>query len=380
MVHHLRLVTRNVGQITMKQTIAFDESGNSGGNLLDSEQPVFVLASVHVTDDETAKLIEPHSDEMKFSKLKRSSKGRRKIFDILNTEMLNDDKVLISGFHKPFMVITKLVDLLIEPMLYESGIDLYERGANIAMANMLFFTMPIFIGRDSFEAIQSAFVEMVRFPSSVATERFFELIYKARSDLKHPEFAKELDMLLATQSVVGKSLCKWDGSDLDPAIPAFVEHGSIWTGRLKTEFSILHDSSKPIQQQQLILEAMMSTSEEPVSIGYDRRKMVFPIMATGIEFHDSSLIPQIQLADIIASSAAYCLRASLGTQVDTFANELQRTKILSGNFRPVWPEIKVTPEDLGTKKVGGIDANNYIGEYVSKRLGGIPPKGVRSKD
>ena len=364
----------------MKQTVAFDESGNSGGNLLDSEQPVFVLASVHVTDDETVKLIEPHSDEMKFSKLKRSFKGRRKILDILNTDLLSDDKVLISGFHKPFMVITKMVDLLIEPMLYESGIDLYERGANIAMANMLFFTMPVFIGRDSFESIQSAFVEMVRFSSSAAAERFFELIYEARSDLKHSEFAQELDMLLATQSEVRKSLRKWDGSDLDPAIPAFVEHGSIWTSRLKTEFSILHDSSKPIQQQQLILEAMMSTSEEPVSIGYDRRKMAFPIMATGIEFHDSSLVPQIQLADIIASSAAYCLRASLGTQIDTFAHELQRTKILSGNFRPVWPEVKVTPDDLGTNKVGGIDANNYIGEYVSKRLGGIPPKGERSKE
>jgi hypothetical protein len=364
----------------MKQNVAFDESGNSGANLLDSEQPVFVLASVHVTDDETGKLFEPNSDEMKFSKLKRSFKGRRKILDILNSELLNDDKVLISGFHKPFMVITKMVDLLIEPMLYESGIDIYERGANIAMANMLFLTMPVFIGRDSFESIQAAFVEMIRSPSSVAAERFFELIYEARSDLKHSEFAQELDMLLATQSVVGGSLGKWDGSDLDPAIPAFVEHGSIWTSRLKTEFSILHDSSKPIQQQQLILEAMMSTSEEPVSIGYDRRKMVFPIMATGIEFHDSSLCPQIQLADIIASSSAYCLRASLGQQTDTFAHDLQRTKILSGNFRPVWPEIKVTPDDLGTNKIGGIDANNYIGEYVSKRLGGIPPKGERMKD
>jgi hypothetical protein len=265
-------------------------------------------------------------------------------------------------------------------MFYELGIDLYARGENIAMANMLFFTMPVFVGRDSFDAIQVAFVEMVRSPSVAAAERFFKLIYDARRDLKHPEFAQELDMLLATQSVVGKYLGKWDGSDLDPAIPAFVEHGSIWTGRLKTEFSILHDASKPIQQQQLILEAMMSISEEPVSIGYDRRKSVFPIMATGIEFHDSSLIPQIQLADIIASSAAYCLRALLGTEIDTFAQELQRTKVLSGNLLTVWPEIKVTPDDLETNELGGIDANNYIGEYVSKRLSGIPPKGKRGKD
>jgi hypothetical protein len=370
-----------VEQIIMKQlTVAFDESGNSGANLLDSKQPVFVLASVCVTADETSKLIEPNSDEMKFSKLKRSSKGRRKILDLLNSELLNDNNVLISGFHKPFMVITKMIDLLIEPMLYRSGIDLYERGANIAMANMLFYTMPVFIGRDAFEAIQAAFVELVRSPSSEAAKLFFELIYEARGNLKHPVFAQELDMLLSTQLVVKEHLSEWDSSDLDPAIPAFVEHGSIWTSRLKTKFLIVHDSSKPIQHNQLILEAMMSTSEESVNIGYDRRKMAFPLKATGIEFHDSLLYPQIQIADIIASSAAYYLRASVREQTDSFALALKDTKVLSGNFLFVWPGIKVTPDELGTNKIGGVDANNYIGEYVSRRLSGIPPKGKRRKD
>ena len=140
-----------------KQIVAFDESGNSGANLLDSEQPVFVLSSVHFTDDEAGNLIETNSDEMKFSKLKRSSKGKRKIINILNSELLNDDIVLVSAVHKRFMVITKMVDLLIEPMLYKSGFDLYERGANIAMANMLYFCMPAFIGSEAFEAIQTAF-------------------------------------------------------------------------------------------------------------------------------------------------------------------------------------------------------------------------------
>jgi len=114
--------------------------------------------------------------------------------------------------------------------------------------------MPVFIGRDAFEAIQAAFVEMIRSPSFVAAKRFFELIYEARRYLKHTEFAQELDMLLAIQSVAGEYLSKWDGSDLDPAIPAFVEHGSIWTSRLKTEFSIVHDSSKPIQQSAMTVE------------------------------------------------------------------------------------------------------------------------------
>jgi hypothetical protein len=361
----------------MKPTVAFDESGNSGANLLDPEQPVFVLASVCVSDDEAANLIDPKTDEIKFSKLRRSAIGRRKILEILNSKSLSAEKILISGFHKPFMVITKIVDLLIEPLLYDSGIDLYERGANIAMANMLFFVMPVFIGRKAFKEIKTAFVEMIRSSSHATAERFFMLVEEARSNLNHSEFAQELDMLLSTQSVAEKYLNKWDGSDLDPAIPAFVEHGSIWTSRLKTEFSIVHDSSKPIQQQQLVLEAMMSTSEKSLIIGYDRRKIAFPIKAASIEFLESSLYPQLQLADIVASSAAYCLRTSFYQQNDSFMRDLLHTNVLSGNFRPVWPEAKVTPDELGTTKVGRIDANNYIGKYISKRLNGIPPKRLK---
>ena len=124
---------------------------------------------------------------------------------------------------------------------------------------------------------------------------------------------------------------------------------------------------------------MMATSEKSVMIGYDRRKTAFPIKAAGIEFHDSSLYLQLQIADIVASSAAYCLRSSLDQQTDPFARDLLHTRVFSGNFHSVWPEAKVTPDELGTTKVGGIDASNYIGKYISKRLNGIPPKGARRK-
>jgi hypothetical protein len=58
---------------------------------------------------------------------------------------------------------------------------------------------------------------------------------------------------------------------------------------------------------------------------------------------------------------------------------LLETRVLAGSFRPVWPELKVTPEELGTTEVGGIDAADHIGDYVAKRLGGIPDKRQRRK-
>lgn len=108
--------------------IAFDESGNSGGNLLDSEQPVFVLASVHLADDAAKEVVGRDAKELKFARLRRSAQGRKRILDILNSPALGAERVLVSGIHKHFMIITKMVDLLVEPLMHTTGFDLYNRG------------------------------------------------------------------------------------------------------------------------------------------------------------------------------------------------------------------------------------------------------------
>ncbi len=53
--------------------IAFDESGNTGSDLLDKEQPVFVLASVKLTAGQAKELksiFKTNSSELKFNRLK----------------------------------------------------------------------------------------------------------------------------------------------------------------------------------------------------------------------------------------------------------------------------------------------------------------------
>jgi len=360
--------------------IAFDESGNSGGNLLDSEQPVFVLASVHLSEEVAKEIVGSDAKELKFAKLRRSAQGRKRILDILNSPALGAEQVLISGIHKHFMIIAKMVDLLVEPMVHADGIDLYVRGANLGMANMWHFVMPVCIGKKRFEALKIAFVNMIRTARPKNIDRFYSIVDDAIENNSLPGFANDLAMLMVTRRVAESYTNDWDSSDLDPAIPAFSDHASTWTETLGTEFVIAHDKSKPLAQQQIILEAMMSTKEETLVIGYDRRKKVFPIRAKGIEFRNSSECPQIQVSDIVAGAVAYSLGKAFHTEPDSFADELLSTRTLSGPYYPLWPEVKVTPEELGTDAVGGIDANDYVGEYIARRLGEIPPKGARKKD
>ncbi len=355
-----------------RPVVAFDESGNSGENLLDPEQPVFVLASVHVHDTDAKALLggERRGGELKFGKLRRSETGRRRVLEVLNADVLGPDHVVVSAFHKPFMVITKMVDMLIEPLFHSRGIDLYERGANLGMANMYHVVIPTFVGAAAFDRLRSLFVEMVRQPTLVAIDAFYDFVDLLFSNRKHRRLRLDLGMLLTTRAVVEVQWREWDGADLDPAVPAFVEHGSVWTTRLQAAYDVIHDESKPILHQRAILEAMMSVTDETVTIGYDRRKMAFPIKATGIRFVVSDDFPQIQLADLVASACAYTLRARAFGRGDAFADRLLETRLLKDtDLRLVWPTSKVTPQELGTEEVGGIDANDYVGEYVARRLG-----------
>ena len=69
---------RKVFQMT-NPLIAFDESGNTGQDLINPRQPIFSLASVYLSDVETEEAIEfltAHTGkELKFSNLIRSAAG-----------------------------------------------------------------------------------------------------------------------------------------------------------------------------------------------------------------------------------------------------------------------------------------------------------------
>jgi len=94
---------------TMKYpAVAIDESGNTGSDLLSPEQPVFALASTGISVNEAENLVArirtPQTQEIKFSKLKKTATGRRRIIEFLSAPELPTAGVKIVLFHKRFIV------------------------------------------------------------------------------------------------------------------------------------------------------------------------------------------------------------------------------------------------------------------------------------
>lgn len=341
-------------------TIYCDEAGNSGESLLlDKEQPYFVLASNDYSHAEALELLElvrsSQGGEPKFKTLRKSADGINRLIRLLTDPRINQTRIFVDMYHKRYMVFTKMVDLALETQMHEDGIDLYEKGGNIAMANMLHACMPVFCGEQATEIFLSAFVELVRHKTAEHIQKFLgagDAIYKACSNA---DFAGILVPIIHE-----KLFSKWFDHvgplTLDPAIPALFQHINAWGNRKTDRFRVIHDQSKPVLASKEIFESMMAIEKETSTmIGYDRRKFQFPLRALSLEQGDSSQHPQIQLADICAGAINYFLKSQTGQTSDELAAVIKKFGFEAWNVNGIWPSTAVTPADLGTDSGDGVN-------------------------
>ncbi len=353
--------------------VAFDEAGNTGANLLDPAQPCFALASVHLSDEEAKAILQPVSggqaEEAHFASLKRRKAGRKGILKVLQSSLLTEERVKIFLVRKPYLVITKLVDLLVEELVYRQGIDLYERGRNIAVANVLYYGIPACCGKSSFRGLQQSFIDMIRIKSNSAISSFFNAVNSAKQKCSNPRLAIHLHQIGATRGIVQDHLTNWSHTELDPAIPSLLYISSLWSDQFGQPFSIIHDCSKPIAFEKDFVEALMDPDGPDIQVGRDRRVSPLFLKATGISFVDSGDSKQVQVADILAGAASYVGIGSIHAKVNhEFLQGVRvslRSELIAGG---IWPTPKVTPSELGTDIDFKGESEARVGAEIAKRI------------
>lgn len=293
----------------MPPEVHFDEAGNTGAALLDPNQPVFVLASADFTRDEADELLElvrtPQTQEVKFTSLKKSNTGKRRLLQFLSSSLLTPARVKVSITHKRYMAMCKAVDLIEETLAFRDGIDLYERGANIAIANLHYYVTPVFCGEARFELFLSTFVEMVRTPSVATKAAFFDSVRALYENCRESRHKTSFCPYLIAERDIDEILDGINYTALDPAIGAVFHQLGVWGTAIGNEFLAIHDKSKPISAERKTFEVMMDPTASPTMIGYDRRKFEFPLRARTLSFADSRDLPQLQVVDLLAGATSY---------------------------------------------------------------------------
>lgn len=351
--------------------VSFDESGNTGPDLFNEDQPVFVLASTDLTIAEAEKVLAhvrtPQASEAKFTNLRKSNAGRTRILRFLEATRNYTGRIRTTYYHKRYMVVTKVVDVLIETLAHRAGIDLYENGANIATANYHFYCMPVFCGKDRARQFLDAFVAMIRQGDQSSINHFYYTAWQVHAASIDKEYGTSIAPILATEPLIHDILEHNGPASIDPAIPSFFEHCAYWGDSTGEYFDVLHDKSKTLFQEKEAVEMFMSKDIPHAEIGYDRRKYGFPLKANGISFGDSKSDPRLQVVDLIAGSSGYWATGlATGNTDDQFCKQLHELGMPLFTANALWPSMEVDPKKMGTIHNGGINAVDYMTEQLSK--------------
>lgn len=346
-------------------TIYFDESGNTGSNLLDANQPVFTLASCIFSNEISKQLLKlinsSSSGEVHFKNLRRRKSGQDAIIRLMSSDLLDMKCVKVNIFLKEFMITTKIVDILIEHMTHLMGEDLYLNGRNIALSNMLYYCLPAFCDEELVQTMYESFVTMIRSQDQNNIDKFYNDVQKVKESSSDERFKENLDLILATKSCIDGALKYVDKHSLDPSIPAFFSHCAQWGKSYPKGFHIIHDDSHSIEKERLLFAHFMDWTQDDVELGYDRRKYNLPLKGKSLKFASSKDFSQIQVSDIIASSFAYwAAGVSRGETEDYLFLELDKLDLnrFVGHNK-IWPTKDVTPEELGTIHDGGLNAADH---------------------
>lgn len=355
-----------------RPTVYFDEAGNTGPQLLDPEQPVFTLAAVDFVDQECEELLAivrtPQAQEAKFTALRKSGAGRARLLKFIQSPLLTPARAKVAITHKPYMVMGKMVDIIVETIAHAQGIDLYKDGANLGLTNLHFLVTPVFCGPELFNAMLASFVAMIRERTPETKARFFDTVRALQAASSVEKFKSDMNLYLAAEPVIDDVLSGIDHNALDPAIPAFFYLCSAWGQQYQKPFDVVHDSSKPIAASKAMLESMMNGTEMPALIGYDRRKFEFPLRATGITFDDSKKQLGLQVADLLAGTVAYFAGRVANGKRDEFCDLLDKAGVERFNVQSIWPEMKVTPQTLGTStQPDDTDANDVMTSFLQEK-------------
>ena len=309
-----------------------DESGNTGTDLLSADQPVFSLASTSLNVEECASLVAPllrqGQSEAKYSRLKGNARGQAALVDFFSSPLLTASTAKFLLAEKRYYLITHIVDKLIEPPLHESGIDLYDGDGHVGLVNVWYYAGHTILPNGHWERVLHAVLRAMRERTNAAHQNFDRVI-SAAAAAAAPDAADFATGLLLARGRLGEFLGVYGNSPVfDPAVDLFINLVNQWMVQEPGRFHLTHDQSKPLRSSEAFLRAMM-TPLAPRLVGYGKRQAELPLRVSKFDFGDSRLLPQLQVADLIAGAAADCLLAWSGTRSSSSYHEAMRSTKLS---------------------------------------------------
>jgi hypothetical protein len=338
-----------------KKTLYFDESGFTGYDLLNPEQPVFSVCSSDI-DDELAEEILLTSfpkfkgEEFKFSQISRRSTHRKCLPAFAAVLAPKMDRIFAYYCDKRFTALTKVVDTLAEPMLHDSGFDFYANGFNRKYVNMFHFALNEFGDARLYDSILNAYDSFSRQPTTDSLA-----VMQKRFKLISESCPSELSPFLELVSVGADRYLDYHIIDLqkmsnDIQLTCVLSSVYYWRQLTNMDLIVVHDQSSNFFRQIGWWDQITSpdVGADILGEGTDR-EVPFPLNVTETKLGDSKQSMSLQLVDMIAGLAARMLHKGSEAFDKTFRDEIVAAgfgKLIFDGIRPGTEFSDGPPEEL----------------------------------
>ena len=336
-------------------TIYFDESGYTGSDFLNADQPVFCVASTDIDEGEARTILKTsfprfQGKEFKFTRINRRPRHRPGL--VLLSEQLSRmvNRIFIYNCDKKFTALVKAVDVLVEPLFYERGSDFYAGGYNRRYVNMFHFGLCQFTDSVVYDAIVRWYDRFSRSRNDASAIHELSQIAERCPD----EMNFFVKMLLAGAKHCIKSrdlnMEPMDNDIQQSCVLALVNH---WREHTAGAIEIVHDASSNFFRQVELWHKITSTDIKPATVtAGDRRGIIFPLGVVRTRPGDSVDSYALQLCDMIAGLSAHLRRRTeevdLGFRRDIVAagfGQLRCDGIIPGSeFVEGFPEVLNGPD------------------------------------
>lgn len=335
---------RNAQMGWMTTTIFFDESGFTGTDLTNRAQPFFTIASSTVPDEQAAQILADSfpgygGAEFKFTNVWKRDRHRANLARFAERLPEFADQLFVWAMDKRFNLLVKMLDYLVEPMMYARGFDFYKAGYCQRYVNTVHGDILALGSEELYSDTVELWDRFARSPTdnSLAELRtFFDTQARQRtgplSNL-YLTLRQGVDEFIERNQIVEE----FEESN-EMQVTSMLSSVIWWRQRDRDDFAVVHDQSSSFFKNASMWAALVRNDAPPTVHQLGNGSQVeFPLRVlstTSVTSHESAAV---QLCDILAGLFAKMMRALQGTERDAFLMYLVRRGVGEITFSGVNP-------------------------------------------
>ncbi len=353
------------------RTIYFDESGFTGTNLLDGNQPNFAVASTVVDPKDAIEILREsfpsyRGQEFKFSNIWRSRRHRERLSEFARRMSMSSKLVFVYWVNKRFAVLCKIIDFLVEPIFTRAGYDFYADGFSLKFANFMHFGLTQVAKDGLYSEILHAYQRFSRTPSEATLRLLQQELRTLIADAGEP-MSSLLDPVStgADWFMLHSNLDTFASTD-DVQLTSVMRSVAHWRSMYSDDFRVVHDDSSNFFRQRHLWERL-SSRDVPNQLlrAADGMEIQFPLRVMSTVVADSKKNYAVQLCDILAGLTVHSLECKTGD------DRVLLEKVVTAGFGEI-PCGGIEPgtdfpDDIGPKPLTGPDAIDQVTEIIFGR-------------